>query len=202
MPVEDGLQAKARAVRRHCRGRVVGDHAGMFSCGTWPTLSQVSVVYGSLTMAIVILFSLDGWRRCCCSALKVIAQYERFGLEPQDAPKQPIKTGSVFSQHGAARPKRCGADTRIRRFHSSTLSGIPMLDEALIENSLAAWHRCRCEGNAKTSRRSPNTPPGCARFLRARACADCLDAAKPRGRYRVRTRGLPQAASAFRFCAR
>jgi YihY family inner membrane protein len=57
------------------------------------TLSQVSVVYGSLTMAIVILFSLEWLATLLLFGAQVIAQYERFGLEPQDAPKQPIKTG-------------------------------------------------------------------------------------------------------------
>jgi YihY family inner membrane protein len=57
------------------------------------TLSQVSVVYGSLTMAIVILFSLEWLATLLLFGAQIIAQYERFGLEPTGAPKQPIKTG-------------------------------------------------------------------------------------------------------------
>ncbi|MDE1181704.1 YihY/virulence factor BrkB family protein [Paraburkholderia sp.] len=51
---------------------------------TWyfATLSQVSVVYGSLTMAIVILFSLEWLATLLLFGAQVIAEYERFG-EPQ-----------------------------------------------------------------------------------------------------------------------
>jgi YihY family inner membrane protein len=57
------------------------------------TLSQVSVVYGSLTMAIVILFSLEWLATLLLFGAQVISQYERFGLEPPDAPQPRIKTG-------------------------------------------------------------------------------------------------------------
>jgi YihY family inner membrane protein len=56
------------------------------------TLSQVSVVYGSLTMAIVILFSLEWLATLLLFGAQVISQYERFGLEPTGAPQQEIKT--------------------------------------------------------------------------------------------------------------
>ncbi|WP_345816380.1 YihY/virulence factor BrkB family protein [Paraburkholderia sp. PREW-6R] len=57
------------------------------------TLSQVSVVYGSLTMAIVILFSLEWLATLLLFGAQVISQYERFGLEPTRAPQPQIKTG-------------------------------------------------------------------------------------------------------------
>ncbi len=57
------------------------------------TLSQVSLVYGSLTMAIVILFSLEWLATLLLFGAQVISQYERFGLEPPDAPQPRIKTG-------------------------------------------------------------------------------------------------------------
>ena len=57
------------------------------------TLSQVSVVYGSLTMAIVILLSLEWLATLLLFGAQVISQYERFGLEPPEAPQPEIKTG-------------------------------------------------------------------------------------------------------------
>jgi uncharacterized BrkB/YihY/UPF0761 family membrane protein len=49
-------------------------------------------VYGSLTMAIVILFSLEWLATLLLFGAQVISQYERFGLEPTGAPQQEIKT--------------------------------------------------------------------------------------------------------------
>jgi YihY family inner membrane protein len=57
------------------------------------TLSQVSVVYGSLTMAIVILLSLEWLATLLLFGAQVISQYERFGLESLEAPQPEIKTG-------------------------------------------------------------------------------------------------------------
>ncbi|NML35447.1 YihY/virulence factor BrkB family protein [Paraburkholderia antibiotica] len=57
------------------------------------TLSQVSIVYGSLTMAIVILLSLEWLATLLLFGAQVISQYERFGREPLDAPQPTIKTG-------------------------------------------------------------------------------------------------------------
>ncbi|MBB5463950.1 YihY family inner membrane protein [Paraburkholderia sp. Clong3] len=57
------------------------------------TLSQVSVVYGSLTMAIVILLSFEWLATLLLFGAQVISQYERFGHEPLDAPQPRIKTG-------------------------------------------------------------------------------------------------------------
>ncbi|HEY2021529.1 YihY/virulence factor BrkB family protein [Paraburkholderia sp.] len=56
------------------------------------TLSQVSVVYGSLTMAIVILLSFEWLATLLLFGAQVISQYERFGREPLDAPQPKIKT--------------------------------------------------------------------------------------------------------------
>jgi YihY family inner membrane protein len=56
------------------------------------TLSQVSVVYGSLTMAIVILLSLEWLATLLLFGAQVISQYERFGREPLHAPQPEIKT--------------------------------------------------------------------------------------------------------------
>jgi len=57
------------------------------------TLSQVSLVYGSLTMAIVILLSFEWLATLLLFGAQVISQYERFGHEPLDAPQPRIETG-------------------------------------------------------------------------------------------------------------
>jgi YihY family inner membrane protein len=57
------------------------------------TLSQVSIVYGSLTMAIVILLSLEWLATLLLFGAQVISQYERFGREPLQAPQPEIETG-------------------------------------------------------------------------------------------------------------
>jgi YihY family inner membrane protein len=57
------------------------------------TLSQVSIVYGSLTMAIVILLSFEWLATLLLFGAQVISQYERFGREPLDAAQPKIETG-------------------------------------------------------------------------------------------------------------
>ncbi|KAK48832.1 ribonuclease R [Caballeronia jiangsuensis] len=56
------------------------------------TLSQVSVVYGSLTTSIVVLFSLEALATLLLFGAQVISEFERFGSEG-DAPPQPFTTG-------------------------------------------------------------------------------------------------------------
>ncbi|WP_250513175.1 YihY/virulence factor BrkB family protein [Caballeronia sp. INDeC2] len=56
------------------------------------TLSQVSVVYGSLTTSIVVLFSLEALATLLLFGAQVISEFERFGIEG-DAPPQPFTTG-------------------------------------------------------------------------------------------------------------
>lgn len=55
------------------------------------TLSQVSVVYGSLTTAIVVLFSLEALATLLLFGAQVISEFERFGTDG-DAPPQPFST--------------------------------------------------------------------------------------------------------------
>ncbi|MDB5965140.1 MAG: putative ribonuclease [Polaromonas sp.] len=57
------------------------------------TLSQVSVVYGSLTTAIVVLLSLEIAATVLLLGAQVISEYERIGTIRQDAPAQPLRTG-------------------------------------------------------------------------------------------------------------
>ncbi|WP_250865707.1 YihY/virulence factor BrkB family protein [Caballeronia sp. INSB1] len=56
------------------------------------TLSQVSVVYGSLTTSIVVLFSLEALATLLLFGAQVISEFERFGIEG-NAPPQPFTTG-------------------------------------------------------------------------------------------------------------
>jgi membrane protein len=57
------------------------------------TLSQVNVVYGSLTTAIVVLLSLELAATLLLFGAQVIAEYERIGTKPIEAPERPLRTG-------------------------------------------------------------------------------------------------------------
>ena len=59
------------------------------------TLSQVDVVYGSLTTAIVVLLSLEIAAALLLLGAQVIAEYERFAVEDHGAPAAPMRTESV-----------------------------------------------------------------------------------------------------------
>lgn len=56
------------------------------------TLSQVNVVYGSLTTAIVVLLSLELAATLLLFGAQVIAEYERIGRAPIEVPPKPLKT--------------------------------------------------------------------------------------------------------------
>src|SRR4030095_16162491 len=56
------------------------------------TLSQVNIVYGSLTTAIVVLFSLEIGASLLLLGAQVISEYERIGLPPQAA--EPFQTAN------------------------------------------------------------------------------------------------------------
>jgi YihY family inner membrane protein len=56
------------------------------------TLSQVSVVYGSLTTSIVVLLSIEIAATLLLLGAQVIAEYERIGTKGQDAPPRPLRT--------------------------------------------------------------------------------------------------------------
>ena len=56
------------------------------------TLSQVSVVYGSLTTAIVVLASLDFAATLLLLGAQVIAEYERIGTQGEHATPAPLRT--------------------------------------------------------------------------------------------------------------
>ena len=56
------------------------------------TLSQVGVVYGSLTTAIAVLLSLDLAATLLLLGAQVISEYERVGEADQEAPPKPLRT--------------------------------------------------------------------------------------------------------------
>ncbi|MDB5892336.1 MAG: putative ribonuclease [Polaromonas sp.] len=56
------------------------------------TLSQVGVVYGSLTTAIVVLLSLEIAATLLLLGAQVISEYERLGTAEQNAAPRPLRT--------------------------------------------------------------------------------------------------------------
>jgi YihY family inner membrane protein len=56
------------------------------------TLSQVTVVYGSLTTSIVVLLSLEVGATLLLLGAQVIAEYERIGTRSESAPPKPMHT--------------------------------------------------------------------------------------------------------------
>ena len=56
------------------------------------TLSQISVVYGSLTTSIVVLLSLEIAATLLLLGAQVIAEYERIGTPAQDKTPLPLRT--------------------------------------------------------------------------------------------------------------
>ena len=59
------------------------------------TLSQVGVVYGSLTTAIVVLLSLEIAATLLLLGAQVISEYERIATLAHDSPAQPMRTGQA-----------------------------------------------------------------------------------------------------------
>jgi YihY family inner membrane protein len=57
------------------------------------TLSQVSVVYGSLTTAIVVLFSLEALATLLLFGAQLIAEYERLSAGSNELDPKPFRTG-------------------------------------------------------------------------------------------------------------
>ena len=57
------------------------------------TLSQVSVVYGSLTTAIVVLFSLEALAAFLLFGAQLISEYERMAANPVDPRPKPFHAG-------------------------------------------------------------------------------------------------------------
>ena len=60
------------------------------------TLSQVAVVYGSLTTSIVVLLSLEIAATLLLLGAQVIAEYERIGATMEGAAPRPLQTGAIL----------------------------------------------------------------------------------------------------------
>ena len=58
----------------------------------YETMSQISLVYGSLTTAIVALLSVEIGAIVLLLGAQVISEYERIGYEPIEVPVKPLKT--------------------------------------------------------------------------------------------------------------
>jgi len=59
------------------------------------TLSQVSVVYGSMTTAIVVLLSLEIAATLLLLGAQVIAEYENIGTKSQEGAPRPLQTDAA-----------------------------------------------------------------------------------------------------------
>jgi membrane protein len=73
------------------------------------TLSQVNVVYGSLTTSIVVLFSLEIGATLLLLGAQVISEYERIGLKAAPEPANPLRA------EGDSRPVSDPAPSRETR---------------------------------------------------------------------------------------
>jgi membrane protein len=65
------------------------------------TLSQVNVVYGSLTTAIVVLLSLEVGATLLLLGAQVISEYERIGQPEEPEPANPLKGEEAPSTDGS-----------------------------------------------------------------------------------------------------
>ena len=61
----------------------------------YTTMSQIQVVYGSLTTAIAVLLSVEIGALVLLMGAQVIAEYERIIREPIEAPTQTLETGKI-----------------------------------------------------------------------------------------------------------
>jgi membrane protein len=59
----------------------------------YATVSQIQVVYGSLTTSVAVLLSVELGAIVLLLGAQVIAEYERIGREPIDAAAPPMRTG-------------------------------------------------------------------------------------------------------------
>ena len=57
----------------------------------YATMSQIQVVYGSLTTSIAVLLSVEIGAIVLLLGAQVIAEYERIGYEPIDAKSKPMQ---------------------------------------------------------------------------------------------------------------
>jgi membrane protein len=67
------------------------------------TMSQIQVVYGSLTTSIIVLLGVEIGALVLLLGAQVIAEYERIGQEPVEAADQPLRTEDPPSNQSACR---------------------------------------------------------------------------------------------------
>jgi YihY family inner membrane protein len=78
------------------------------------TLSQVNVVYGSLTTSIVVLFSLEIGATLLLLGAQVISEFERIGLAPQPDAANPLQVQEERAVSGRAPSRGTRARGRSR----------------------------------------------------------------------------------------
>jgi YihY family inner membrane protein len=76
------------------------------------TLSQVNVVYGSLTTAIVVLLSLEIAATLLLLGAQVISEFERIDKPPEPPPANPLETpeSKQMAEEDAARQEEDSSD--------------------------------------------------------------------------------------------
>jgi YihY family inner membrane protein len=90
------------------------------------TLSQVNVVYGSLTTSIVVLFSLEIGATLLLLGAQVISEFERIGLKPLPEPANPLHTdGESRPLSDPAPSKGTPARARSRRSRKNRRAAPP-----------------------------------------------------------------------------
>jgi membrane protein len=62
----------------------------------YTTMSQIQVVYGSLTTAVAVLLSVEIGALVLLLGAQVIAEYERISQEPIETPGRPMRTGELL----------------------------------------------------------------------------------------------------------
>ncbi len=82
----------ARPCRCCHRDGALGDHSAHVLVWYFGTLSQISMVYGSLTTAIVVLLTLEIAATLLLVGAQVIAEYERIGTEAQGRAPPSLRT--------------------------------------------------------------------------------------------------------------
>jgi membrane protein len=82
------------------------------------TLSQVNVVYGSMTTAIVVLLSLEIAATLLLLGAQVISEFERIDRPAARSPANPLQTEKPAATRGASRPSPRLRDADRRRRNS------------------------------------------------------------------------------------
>ncbi len=89
------------------------------------TLSQVNVVYGSLTTAIVVLLSFEIAATLLLLGAQVIAEYERIGLEHAVTPSTARKTETIENLLSPVSPSPKSRANTFRRRRKRKFTGPP-----------------------------------------------------------------------------